>query len=294
MDDVQEMSAVEAVPARAQSAVAIQSGVYLLELSLDWIVLRASENIHRLLGESHVTLIDEPLGKFVHGQALHDLRNLFSRLSATTGIARAYRVRLTNDPDLVDIAFQAHDGRVILEALPSPDERLGTSLGAAGGLASGLADDHGSTLLDAAARRMRALTSFDRVTLLVAGTKSTSDRTGVPFGPGANASLSDDQPVVVPNSHSGSVSLFPRDDSESAACHALLRAPTADQRSELDERGFASTMRIPVVLDGETIGEFRLAHMTARTPTLELHEAAELFAQLFALRFEIDRLKRGA
>jgi light-regulated signal transduction histidine kinase (bacteriophytochrome) len=53
-------------------------------------------------------------------------------------------------------------------------------------------------------------------------------------------------------------------------------------------------MRIPVVLDGETIGEFRLAHMTARTPTLELHEAAELFAQLFALRFEIDRLKRGA
>ena len=97
----------------------IQQGGYLLELSLDWIVLRASENVHHLLGESHVTLIDEPLGKFVHAQALHDLRNLFSRLSGTTGIGRAYAVRLTDDPDLVDIAFQLVDGRVLLEAVPS-------------------------------------------------------------------------------------------------------------------------------------------------------------------------------
>src|ERR671927_1778586 len=100
----------------ADEGVRIQSGSYLLELSLDWIVLRASENIHHLLKHSHVTLIDEPLGRFVHSQPLHDLRNLFSRLSGTTGIARAYRVRLTDDPDLVDIAFQISDGRVILEA----------------------------------------------------------------------------------------------------------------------------------------------------------------------------------
>src|SRR3954467_12822678 len=106
----------------ARESVRIQAGSYLLELSLDWIVLRTSENIHHLLDKSHVTLIDEPLGKFVHSQALHDLRNLFSRLSGTTGIARAYRVRLTDDPDLVDIAFQIAGGRVILEAVPSPDE----------------------------------------------------------------------------------------------------------------------------------------------------------------------------
>ena len=99
--------------------VGIQAGAYLLELSLDWIVLRTSENIHRLLGESHVTVVDEPLGRFVHSQALHDLRNLFSRLSATTGIARAYGIRLTDDPDLVDVSFQLSDGRVLLEAVPS-------------------------------------------------------------------------------------------------------------------------------------------------------------------------------
>src|SRR5215211_2059108 len=96
----------------------IQPGGYLLELSLDWLVLRASENIHHLLGESHVTLIDEPIGRFVQSQALHDLRNLFSRLSGTTGVARAYRVRLTHERDLVDVSFQLNDGRVLLEAVP--------------------------------------------------------------------------------------------------------------------------------------------------------------------------------
>ena len=41
-------------------------------MSLDWIVLRASENIYGFLGESHVTLIEEPLGRLSKAQALHD------------------------------------------------------------------------------------------------------------------------------------------------------------------------------------------------------------------------------
>ncbi len=269
----------------------IQPCGYLLELSLDWIVERASENVHHLLGESHVTLIDEPLGRFVQAQALHDLRNLFSRLSATTGIARAYRVRLTDDPDLFDIAFQQRGDRVILEAVPSPPGGLGEELGAVGGLADGLSSGNGSELLDAAARRMRALTAFDRVTLLVGGSKATSSRTGVPFRSGANASLSDGLPLLVSDSGASGVFVFPRDEQDSAIGTALLRAPSAEEKAELVERGFGSTMRVPVILDNEKIGEFRMAHIKSRRPSFEVHAAAELFAQLFAMRLEIDRLK---
>src|SRR3954471_20346195 len=154
METVQELR--EGATAEPRHAVRIQPDAYFLELSLDWIVLRASENIHRLLGESHVTLIEEPLGRFVQSQALHDLRNLFSRLSGTMGIARAYAVRLTNDPDLVDIAFQLAGGRVILEAVPSPDEGFGMAFGTVGGLIAGLSRSSGQALLDAGARRMRA------------------------------------------------------------------------------------------------------------------------------------------
>ena len=119
-------------------------------------MLRASENIHHLLGESHVTLIDEPLGRFVHAQALHDLRNLFSRLSGTTGIARAYAVRLTDEPELVDIAFQLENGRVILEAVPSTGS-FGECFGSVGGLIAGLSESRGQALLDNAARPSGAL-----------------------------------------------------------------------------------------------------------------------------------------
>ncbi len=122
-----------------QSGARIQASAYLLELSLDWIVRRASENVHHFLGVSHVTLIEEPLGRFVQAQALHDLRNLFSRLSGTTGIARAYRVRLTQDQDRFDIAFQLIDGRVLVEAVSSADLWVGQALGTVGGLAAGLA-----------------------------------------------------------------------------------------------------------------------------------------------------------
>lgn len=271
----------------------IQAGTYLIELSLDWIVIRASENIHRLLGESHVTLIDQPLGRFVQSQPLHDLRNIFSRLSGTTGIARAYNVRLRDGPGagLVDIAFQLSAGRVILEACPSVAETFGTAFGTVGGLASGLANNAGQPLLDAGARRMRALTGYDRVTLLVGKSKATSDRSGVPFRSGANATLSDNFPALVADAAAASVPIFPRKDNDPATGAALLRAPTPSHQAELAERGFASTMRVPVAFDGEKIGEFRLAHTTPCRPNLEVHAAAELFAQLFAMRLQMDRMR---
>jgi light-regulated signal transduction histidine kinase (bacteriophytochrome) len=291
METVQERQSEYATEARSNDGAAVQAGTYLLELSLDWIVLRASENVHHLLGESHVTLIDEPLGKFVHSQPLHDLRNMFSRLSGTTGIARAFNVRLTDDPDLVDIAFQLSAGRVILEAAPRVDESFGTAFGTVGGLIAGLAGTSGQALLDAGARRMRALTGYDRVTLLVVKSKATSDRSGVPFRAGANASLSDDFPALVADSAAASVPVFPRKNQDAAAAAALLRAPTAGEKAELAERGFVSTMRIPIFREGQSVGEFRLAHTTPCRPNLEVHAAAELFAQLFAMQLEIDQLR---
>src|SRR3954465_5189948 len=173
-----EMREQSAAEIRQSEDLRIQPCGFLLELSLDWIVLRASENIHHLLGESHVTLIDEPLGNFVQAQALHDLRNLFSRLSGSTGIARAYGVRLTDDRDreLYDIAFQLSAGRVLLEAVPSDSEGFGQAFGSIGGLIAGLADVHGDALLEGGARRMRALTGYDRVTLFLGDRRSESTR----------------------------------------------------------------------------------------------------------------------
>lgn len=263
----------------------IQPSCFLLELSLDWIVLRASENIDRLLGESHVTLIDEPLGRFVHAQALHDLRNLFSRLSGTTGIARAYGVRLTDDPDLVDVAFQLCDGRVLFEAVPSTGT-FGERFGSVGGLIAGLAGSTGQALLDNGARRMRALTGYDRVTLVCGEQRAESSR-----GAFAAGAINDcDLPVMVADVEAHPVALFPRHTDDSSACGALMRACGSIERERLIDAGVRACLRVPFSVDGIS-GEFRCDSRRPREPGFELHAAAELFAQLFAMRLEIDRLK---
>ena len=100
-------------------SVCIQQGAYLLELSLDWIVLRASENIHHLLGELHVTRSTSRWASSSMRRRFTTFEICSRKLSGTTGIGRAYAVRLTDDPDLVDIAFQLVDGRALLEAAPS-------------------------------------------------------------------------------------------------------------------------------------------------------------------------------
>ena len=284
MSDVQELHAeFTNVPRRGETA-GVQAGAYLLELSLDWIVLRASENIHHLLGESHVTLIDEPLGRFAHSQALHDLRNNFSRLSGTTGIGRAYGVRLTNDPELVDIAFQLNEGRILFEAVPS-SLPFGAKFGSVGGLVAGLADVHGQALLDGGARRMRALTGDDRVTLVYDGKRTESSR-GAFAGP---ADMAAALPAIVADSQAEAVALFPVESDESVG-DALMCAPDRGTLDALSATGVRSSLRVPFKSDG-VAGEFRCECRTPTEPSFEVHAAAELFAQLFALRLQIDRLK---
>ena len=287
METAEDVQAVGATSSRANAGSCIQPSGYLLELSLDWIVLRASQNIHHLLGQSHVTLVDEPLGKFVHNQALHDLRNLFSRLSGTTGIGRAYGTRLTDEPDLVDIAFQQSDGRVILEAVPSMGA-FGEFFGSVGGLISGLAVAHGQGLLDNAARRMRALTGYDRVTLICGDERSESCRGAF----GAPASAKDDVPAIIADVRADAVALFPQQAEESSAAVALMRSCDAETRESLIEQGVRACIRIPFKGDG-IAGEFRCDSRNERAPDFELHAAAELFAQLFATRLEIDRLRNS-
>jgi hypothetical protein len=285
MVEVEELHAKHAAEPRSGESARVQAGAFVLELSLDWIVLRASENIHHLLGESHVTLIDEPIGRFVHSQALHDLRNNFSRLSGTTGIGRAYGVRLTNEPELVDIAFQLSEGRVLFEAVPSAGP-FGGKFGTVGGLVAGLANSGGQALLDGGARRMRALCGYDRVTLVCGERRAESSR-GPFAGP---ADMSTHIPAIIADVEAEGVALFPRYDDDESIGDALMVAPDRGTLDALRAAGARSTLMVPFKGEGVE-GEFRCECRTACEPSFELHAAAELFAQMFALRLEIDRLK---
>ena len=70
-------------------------------------------------------------------------------------------------------------GRILLEAVPSPDGGFGETFGSVGGLIDGLASASGIALLDGAARRLRALTAYDRACVTLGEERCESSR--VPF-----------------------------------------------------------------------------------------------------------------
>jgi light-regulated signal transduction histidine kinase (bacteriophytochrome) len=259
------------------SEAIIQPAGFLLELSPDWLILRASENAHGFLSEYHQRLIGEPLAEFTLAQPLHDLRNSLARQRGSSGIARAYRVHLFDEPRYFDIAFQSHGDTILFEGFPSPEEGFGDCLGSVSRLIDGLDGGDRKAMTERAARRMRALTGFDRVVLVLGGDRIESSRSKM-----AELSISGELPPIVADSSEPPVGLFPQKDQEQID-GALLRSPTLKQLEELRSAGIASTLRVPVVRGGSQIGYFQCENRSVRPPSFELHAAAELFAQIFGM-----------
>ena len=254
----------------------VQPAGFLLELSPDWLILRASENTHGFLGHYHQRLAGEPLGELMLAQSLHDLRNSLSRQRSSNGIAHAYRVRLIDEPRYFDVAFQALEGSILLEGLPSSEGGFGEWLGAVSRLIDGLQDGSRKSFMNDAARRMRALTGFDHVTL-----SGGDDRVENSRGKHPAPSISDELPPIVADSSAAPVQLFPRNGD--GIEHALLRSPTETQLNELQSAGIKSALRAPVTRDGEMLGHFQCFNRAALPPSFEQHAAAELFAQMFGM-----------
>ena len=277
METADEMEKVTTAGAQAEPAACVQSAGFLLELSPDWLILRASENAHSFLSEYHQRLVGNPLADFTLAQPLHDLRNSLARQRGSSGIARAYRVRLIDEPRYFDIAFQPLGDTILLEGLQSPDDGLGDALGSVSRLIEGLSSAERGSMLDGAARRMRALTGYDRVTLVLGDERVESSRGQLP-----PLKTSGELPPIVAATSSESVRLFPRDEQRPIE-QALLRSPTSAQTEALRNAGIGSVLRVPVTRGGEKLGHFQCENRTARSPSFELHAASELFAQIFGM-----------
>lgn len=265
----------------------IQPAGFLLQLSSDWIVLGASENVEQFLGQSHRTLVDKPLSEIIREQPLHDLRNLFQRLGSTTAIARAYHMRLTDSDTRLDLAFQRSGSHVLLEAIPSPSTGIGECIGSVGGLIAGLASASGRALLDGGARRMRALTGFDQVRLSIGEESLVSGRT--PPGGEQLAAVARDLPRMIADCAAAGVPVHPRKPGDTSLGSALLASPAKAQAAALEAAGIRSLLRVPISFASGEEGMFECLNRGPRALSIELHAAAELFAQMFALRLEAAR-----
>ena len=254
-----------------------QSAGFLLELSQDWIILRASENAHGFLGEYHQRLIGEPLSRYTLAQSLHDLRNSLSRQRGSSGIARAYRVRLIDEPRYFDIAFQSLESSILIEGMPSSETGFGEALGSVGRLLERLPVSGRSVVMEGAARCMRALTGFDRVALTIGNDRVVSSRGKMP-----ELEVEGALPQIIVDTAGPTIPVFPRDN-EDDINRALLRAPSGAQVEALRAAGVRSLLRVPVMHGGEVIGDVQCDSKLECAPSFEQHAAAELFAQMFGM-----------
>ena len=124
--------------------------------------------------------------------------------------------------------------------------------------------------------------AYDRVALTCGDRRAISSR-----GSFAAASDPTDLPIIIADVASEGVAVFPRETDETSIDAALLRAPTMQQREGLTAQGIKAILRVPFKADGLSC-EFCCENRSPRQPSFELHAAAELFAQMFAMRLAID------
>ena len=131
----------------------------------------------------------------------------------------------------------------------------------------------------------RSLTGYDRVVLTWRDQRAESSRGSV----GAPAPAAD-LPIFLADSNGTAAKVFPRHSDDRALKAALLRAPSPDTIAALRDAGIRACLRLPFEADGVR-GEFRCDSRTPREPSFELHAAAELFVQMFAMQLRMDRLR---
>ena len=221
---MQEMVSI-ATPSREpvqQADGSTQSCGLVLELSPDWLILRASENAHGFLGEYPARLIGEPLASFTLAQPLHDLRNSLSRQRSSNGIARAYRTRLTAEPRHFESRSSRSTAGCSSRGCRAAMTDFGDCLGAVSRLVDGMAGDTRAASSKMRRRRMRALTGFDRVTVSFSARRRASGRKCAEQVclAGKFASL----PAIVADAMTSQSASFPRRRAKALSGQALLRA----------------------------------------------------------------------
>lgn len=285
----------------------IQPFAFMLVLSNDWLVARASANVIDFIGESAESLIGRPVIDVLTHDAVHALRNRMTMMRGEDASERLYRLALLDDRRLFDVAVHVVDGQVLIEAEPAQGGGDGDSAGMVRAMMARLEQADGMTpFFREAARQVRALTGFDRVMVY------RFDRTGsgevvaeaARSGIGSFLNLrypASDIPVqarrlyirnlfrVIADIGADPVPIVPRLSAEGAPLDlslAVSRAVSPIHVEYLKNMGVGASLSISIVVEGRLWGLFACHHYAPRLPALERRGLAELFAQMFAMKLE--------
>lgn len=274
----------------ATSPAEIQGCGFLVVLGQDWRVVHVSDNIAEHFADCGPRMVGQALDEFFGGSAVHSIRNQLALLRDPDGSARLFSLYLAGVPKPFDVAVHIHDGRIILEAFPASHGEAGDPAGTVRQLALRLDGcDNLTDLLQRGAHCLRALTGFDSVTLFRfdaegRGARIAEDARGAALAP---AHCPPPELRLLADSARGHCRLEPPAPRRLIE-RALLRAW---DESEPGTAEVAACLTLPLVSAGSPWGMAVCLNRTARQPALGRIAAAELFADILALRAELCQLR---
>ncbi|QPQ56181.1 GAF domain-containing protein [Allosphingosinicella flava] len=285
---------------------AIQPIGFLLALSNDWLILRASENAIDYLGAGATELIGRPLADFFTPAALHNLRNRLAMLRSGDSVERIFDCALTKSGDKFDVALHMSSGQIVIEAEPASDEH-GDATGIVRSMIARLDQaDTISAFFSEGARQVRALTGYDRVMVY----RFAPDGSGEVVAEAAKSAIgsflglhypASDIPAqarelyrrnllrVIADVNAQPVRIVPERDEAGRPLDlslSTLRSVSPIHIEYLKNMGVAASMSISIMVEGKLWGLFACHHYSPRQITFERRSVCELFAQMFAMRLE--------
>ena len=278
-----------------QPPAEIQACGFLVVLGQDWRVQHVSDNIADHFADCGARMVGQPLAEFFGSAAVHSLRNQLALMRDPEGSARLYSLVFAGVPKPFDVAVHFHDGRIILEALPASHLEAGDPAGTVRQLAQRLDNCETVTdLLQRGAHCLRALTGYDSVTLFRFDAEGRGSRIAEEARGASLAAVRCPPPELrLLADLARSRSLLEPPAPRRLIERALLRLWGEDEPTPADPAEAASCLALPLVSAGSPWGMAVCLNRTARQPTLERIAAAELFADILAMRAELYDLRAG-
>jgi light-regulated signal transduction histidine kinase (bacteriophytochrome)/CheY-like chemotaxis protein len=284
----------------------IQSFGFLLAMTRTWVVVRVSANLEAMLGILPAAALGTTLDSFVDAEALHEIRNRMTGLTATGGVERLYGVPLINGRPPFDIAIHYAGDLCVLEGEPAG---LDSRTDAASLVRKMVARLNIKTSLDTfhqdAARQVRSLTGFDRTMIYRFLPNGAGEVIAEMVKPGMESFLGLHYPAsdipaqarslylrnsfrIIADVRSTTIALQSRDAAAEPLdlSFSITRAVSPVHIEYLSNMGVAASLSISIVVEGKLWGLIACHHDTAKLPTFVTRTAAELFGQMYSMTLE--------
>lgn len=284
---------------------AIQPIGFLIAVTTDWIIARASQNTSDFIGRNASSMIGHPLAEFLPAGALHDLRNRVALLRGPDSVQRLFACELVKDV-LFDVAVHISGNFIVIEA-ELGNEVPNDTTGIVRSMMARL-DQTGdfSAFFREGARQVRALLGYDRVMVYKFDTDGSGEvvgeacKTGIGSFKGLHYPASDIPQQaralykrnilrVITDVNAKPVKITPELDEFGKPLDlslSMLRSVSPIHIEYLKNMGVGASLSISIMVDDELWGLFACHHYSPHVPSFQMRSVSEMFAQMFAMRLE--------